>query len=469
MNADLKMLINGELVQGVATLEVVNPATAKPFITVARASEAQAGQAVAAAKAAQPAWAALPREERQAYLNRLADAIDANADRLARTLTLEQGKPLPEAQGEISYTAIFLRYFAAMELPIEVVQDDDELRVEVHHKPLGVVVGIAPWNFPVLIAMNKVGPALSLGNTIVIKPAPTTPAALLMVGELAAGILPPGVFNIVVDQNDLGNYLTSHPDVNKVSFTGSTATGKKVTASAASTLKRLTLELGGNDAGVVLDDVDVKKTARGVVDSAFLNAGQVCIALKRLYVPTSIYDEMCHELATLVDGLVSGDGLEQGVQVGPLQNAQQFTKAKAYLEIAKRDGRVIAGGSAGEGEGFFITPTVVRDIKEGSPLVDEEQFAPILPVIRYDDIEDVIVRANDSKMGLGGSVWSSSIDRAYAYAKRIDSGTVWINQHTHFGPHIPLGGAKESGIGVEFSAHGLAEYAQTAVISIKKH
>ena len=469
MTAVLKMLIGGELVEGDNTLDVVNPATAKPFITVSRASEAQAAQAVAAAKKAQPGWAALSKGERQTYLNTLADAIDGNADKLARTLTLEQGKPLAEAQAEIAYTTIFLRHFGGMELPVEIAQDDADLRVEVHYKPLGVVVGIAPWNFPVLIAMNKVGPALILGNTIIIKPAPTTPASMLMVGELAKDILPAGVFNIVVDQNDLGGYLTSHPDVNKVSFTGSTVTGKKVAASAASTLKRLTLELGGNDAGVILDDVDVKKTARGVMDSAFMNAGQVCIALKRLYVPGKIYDEMCDELAMLADETSYGDGLEQGVKVGPLQNAQQFEKAKKYLDDARRDGTIIAGGTVGDGDGFFIKPTIVRDITDGSPLVDEEQFAPILPVIRYEDIDDVITRANDTKMGLGGSVWSSSIDRAYEYAKRVDSGTVWINHHTHFAPHIPFGGAKESGIGVEFSAHGLSEYAQKAVISINKH
>jgi aldehyde dehydrogenase (NAD+) len=468
MTTELKMLIGGELVEGDETLDVVNPATAKPFITVSRASEAQAAQAIAAAKKAQAGWAALPKAERQAYMNKLADAIDANADKLARTLTLEQGKPLAEAQAEIAYTTIFLRYFGGMELPVEIAQDDADLRVEVHYRPLGVVVGIAPWNFPVLIAMNKVGPALILGNTIVIKPAPTTPASILIVGELAKDILPAGVFNIIVDQNDLGGYLTSHPDVAKVSFTGSTVTGKKVAASAASTLKRLTLELGGNDAGVILDDVDVKKTARGVMDSAFMNAGQVCIALKRLYVPGKIYDEMCDELATLADETSYGDGLEQGVKVGPLQNAQQFEKAKKYLDDARRDGTIIAGGTVGDGEGFFIKPTIVRDIAEGSPLVDEEQFAPILPVIRYEDIDEVITRANDTKMGLGGSVWSSSIDRAYEYAKRVDSGTVWINHHTHFAPHIPFGGAKESGIGVEFSAHGLSEYAQKAVISINK-
>lgn len=466
--SDVKLLIDGELVEGDHTLDVINPALAVPFVTVSRASQAQAAAAVAAAKKAQPGWAATPLAERQALVAKLADRIEANAEMLARTLTQEQGKPLADAQAEIGFTAYFLRHFAGMEIPVEIAQDDDSLRVEVHHRPLGVVAGIAPWNYPLLIGFNKVGPALVLGNTMVLKPAPTTPVTTLMVGELAKDIFPAGVLNIIADANDLGSYLTSHPDVAKISFTGSTATGKKVASSASSTLKRLTLELGGNDAGVVLDDVDIKKTARGVLDSAFMNAGQVCIALKRLYVPSSIYDEMCDELAVLAKETTYGDGLEQGNKIGPLQNAQQFEKAKRYLDDAARDGRIIAGGAVGEGDGYFIEPTIVRDIAEGASLVDEEQFAPILPVIRYDDIDDVIARANDTNMGLGGSVWSSSLDRAYAYAKRIDSGTVWINHHTHFAPHIPFGGAKESGVGVEFSAHGFAEYAQLSVISINK-
>ena len=468
MGATLKMLIDGALVDGESTLDVVNPATAKHYATVACASAAQADAAIAAAKKAQPAWAALPFKTRAEYLLKLADALDGKAEDLARSLVQEQGKPLPEAQAEIAYTAIFLRSFAAMELPVEVLQDDADMKVEMHYRPLGVVVGIAPWNFPVLIAFNKVAPAILLGNTMVLKPAPTTPVTTLMVGELAKEILPPGVLNIIVDRNDLGAHLTSHPDVAKVSFTGSTATGKKVAASAASSLKRLTLELGGNDAGVVLDDVDVKKVAKGVVDSAFMNAGQVCIALKRLYVADEIYDEMCDELAKLVSDLQYGDGLEQGVRVGPLQNEMQYKKAQAYLEHAANDGKIIAGGTTGDGEGYFIRPTVVRDIDDASPLVQEEQFAPILPVLRYSDVEEVIERANDTNLGLGGSVWSSSIDRAYDYAQRIDSGTVWINHHTHFAPHIPFGGSKESGIGVEFSTHGLSEFAQKSVISINR-
>ena len=468
MTTEHKLLINGELVDGTDTLDVINPATGRVFATVPRASRDQAEAAIAAAKAAQPGWAALPQSERAAKLVALADAIEAEATNLARTLVQEQGKPFEEAAAEVAYAGIFLRHFAAQQLPVEVVQDDEAYRIEVHHKPLGVVAGITPWNFPVLIASYKLAPALLLGNSFILKPAPTTPVTSLMLAKLAAGIFPAGVVNVIVDQNDLGPLLTGHPDIAKISFTGSTPTGRKVMEAAASSLKRLTLALGGKVAGLVLDDADVKKTAERVAGSELMNGGQVCIALKRLYVHSSIYDAMCAELARIADDIPVGDGLEQGTRMGPLQNRMQYEKAKSYLEAAKRDGRVIAGGELPDRPGYFIRPTIVRDISDGAPLVDEEQFAPILPVIRYDDIDDVVERANRSEYGLGGSIWSSDVERAYAIAHRIQSGTVWVNHATHFGPHIPFGGAKQSGLGVEFAKDGLAEFAQKTVISIAR-
>jgi len=289
-----------------------------------------------------------------------------------------------------------------------------------------------------------------------------------MIGAIAKDIFPKGVVNVIADNNDLGAALTNHPDVAKISFTGSTATGKKIMEAAASMLKRITLELGGNDAGIVLDDVDVKTVAPRIFGAMTMNAGQVCIAMKRVYAHTKIYDELCAALAKLADEAVVGDGLEQGTQIGPLQNKMQYEKAKAYLAVAERDGKVIAGGKTLDRPGYFIRPTIVRDIEDGSPLVDEEQFSPILPIIRVDSAEDALKRANASPYGLGGSVWSSNIPRAYELAQKVDSGTVWVNHHEHFGPHIPFGGAKQSGIGVEFAKEGLAEFAQTSVISISK-
>lgn len=465
---DTKLLIGGELVPGDMTMDVVNPATGEPFTTVPRASAAQADQAIAAAKAAVPGWAAVPFAERSKKLIQLADAIAARKDEFARTLTLEQGKPLAEAQGELAWTEGYLRHYATLELPDRVIQDDAEGYIAVKHKPLGVVVGIIAWNFPLLVACWKIGPAVLAGNAIVLKPAPTTPVAALMLGELCRDVFPAGVVNVITDANDLGPHLTSHPDVAKIGFTGSTATGKRIAATGADTLKRVTLELGGNDPAIVLEDVDVRETAQAIFGNAFLNCGQVCLAVKRAYVHADIYDAMCEELANLAQAAVVDDGLQQGTQIGPIQNAMQFDKVKGFLDAAKADGKVIAGGEVMERAGYFIRPTIVRDVTDGDRIVDEEQFGPILPVIRFDDVEDVIARANASEYGLGGSVWSKDVARAADIASRIESGQVWVNQHVGIGPHIPMAGFKNSGLGVEQSVEGLAEYTQLQVINIKK-
>lgn len=465
---DTKLLIGGELVPGDMTMDVVNPATGEPFTTVPRASAAQADQAIAAAKAAVPGWAAVPFAERSKKLIELADAIAARKDEFARTLTLEQGKPLAEAQGELAWTEGYLRHYATLELPDRVIQDDAEGYIAVKHKPLGVVVGIIAWNFPLLVACWKIGPAVLAGNAIVLKPAPTTPVAALMLGELCRDVFPAGVVNVITDANDLGPHLTSHPDVAKIGFTGSTATGKRIAATGADTLKRVTLELGGNDPAIVLEDVDVRETAQAIFGNAFLNCGQVCLAVKRAYVHADIYDAMCEELANLAQAAVVDDGLQQGTQIGPIQNAMQFDKVKGFLDAAKADGKVIAGGEVMERAGYFIRPTIVRDVTDGDRIVDEEQFGPILPVIRFDDVEDVIARANASEYGLGGSVWSKDVARAADIASRIESGQVWVNQHVGIGPHIPMAGFKNSGLGVEQSVEGLAEYTQLQVINIKK-
>ena len=466
--ADYKLLIGGELIDGDLQMEVVNPATGEAFTTVARASAAQADQAIAAAKAAQPGWAAAPYAERQAKLVALADAVVANGAELARLLTQEQGKPLPEAQGEVAWTEGFLRHYATLELPDRVIQDDAAGYIAVKHKPLGVVVGIIAWNFPLLVACWKIGPAVLAGNAIVLKPAPTTPATALALGALCKEIFPAGVVNIITDANDLGPHLTTHPDVAKIGFTGSTATGKRIAASSADGLKRVTLELGGNDPAIVLEDVDVRETAKAIFGNAFLNCGQVCLAVKRAYIHADIYDAMCEELAALAQAAIVGDGLEQGTQIGPIQNAMQFEKVKRFLDAARSDGKIVAGGQAMERAGYFIAPTIVRDVTDGMTIVDEEQFGPILPLIKFDDVEDVIARANASDYGLGGSVWSADVARATDIAARIESGQVWVNQHIAIGPHIPMAGFKNSGLGVEQAEEGLAEYTQLQVINIKR-
>lgn len=465
---DYKLLIGGEWVDGAGVIDVINPATEEPFTTVAKASKKEAEDAIRAAKDAFPDWSETSVEKRQALLVRLADAVAENAEKLARLLTQEQGKPLAEAMGEIAWTEGYVRHFSTLKLENRVIQDDEDFFIELRRKPLGVVAGILPWNFPVLVACWKIAPALLAGNTIVLKPAPTTPVATLALGELCREIFPAGVVNIITDENELGPFLTSHPDIAKIGFTGSTATGKKIMASAADTLKRLTLELGGNDAGIILDDVNVPETAEKIFGAAFLNCGQVCLAVKRAYVHEKVYDEMAAELAKLAEGAVVGDGLEQGVSIGPIQNRQQYDKVAAFLENVPDSGKVAAGGVVEDRPGYFIRPTIVTGLADGDDIVDQEQFGPILPVIKFSDIDDVVERANASEYGLGGSVWSSDVKKATEIAGRIESGSVWVNQHINIGPHIPMAGCKQSGVGVEQSIEGLEEYTQVQVINIAK-
>jgi acyl-CoA reductase-like NAD-dependent aldehyde dehydrogenase len=463
-----KLLINGRLEEGDAKMDVINPATEDVLAVCPRASKAQLDKAVAAAKAAFPVWSKTSIAERKKALLAIAEVIEKNAGDLARLLTQEQGKPIADATGEIYGAAAFFKYFTMHDLPVKVLQDTPAGRVEAHRKPLGVIGAIIPWNFPVILMAFKVPPALLAGNTLVIKPAPTTPLTTLRIGELIKDLLPPGVVNIITDANDLGGALTAHPDVRKISFTGSTATGKKVMASAAETLKRITLELGGNDAGIVLVDVNPKEAAPKLFQGAFQNNGQVCIAMKRLYVHESIYDEMCNELATLANNAVVGDGLQQGTQLGPLQNRMQYEKVKELLNDTKKHGKIIAGGEVPDQAGYFIKPTIVRDVSDGTRIVDEEQFGPILPVIKYKDTEDALARANASPYGLGGSVWSKDPDRAYAIANRMASGTVWVSKHADLAPNIPFGGSGQSGIGSELGEEGLAEFTQLQVINIAR-
>lgn len=459
-----RLLIDGKLVEGDHLLDVIDPATGDKFASVARASRRQAEAAIEAARKAQPAWDALGWEARGALLHALADAVHLNRQAFIDTMVAEQGKPRREAVGEVHYAIAFIRHFAGLRLPGKHYAVPGG-RVELGHRPLGVVVGISPWNFPLLIPAAKIAPALAAGNTMVMKPAPTTPILSLMLGELAAGILPPGVLNVITDENDLGDMLTAHPLVAKVTFTGSTATGRRIMARAAPTLKRLTLELGGNDAAIVLDDVDVEDTAERIFNAAFFNNGQACLAVKRVYVAVAIYDAFCDSLASLANAAIVGPGNDPCSRLGPLQNRRQFEKAQHFLDVAHRDGRVIAGGRVIDRPGFFVKPTIVRDIDDTSELVAQEQFCPVLPIVRVANEEEALQRANRSEFGLGGSVWSADAERAKGLARRMQAGTVWVNQHLNFGPEVPLAGAKQSGIGVEWTELGLAEFCQVNVIN----
>ena len=461
-----RLLIDGEFVQGSSTFDVVNPATGAPFAMCPKADEALLERAVAAAKRAFGAWSAKPLKERSKLVNALADRLEERSDAFAQLLTSEQGKPLAQARREIMGGILNLRAFAQMRLEPKVLIDDASRRVLEHRTPLGVVAAITPWNFPIILLINKLGPALLAGNTLVVKPAPTTPLTTLLFGEICRELLPRGVVNIICDENDLGPLLVAHKDVAKVAFTGSAATGKKVMASAAQGLKRLTLELGGNDSAIVLDDVDPVAVAGKIFKAAMSNAGQICVAVKRAYVPEALYDPFCDELARLAEEMVVDDGDKPGSEMGPVQNRAQFERISALVADARLNGRIIAGGAALDRPGFFFPPTIVCDLPDDAALVREEQFGPVLPVLKYKDIDDVIRRSNDSDYGLGGIVWGTDVDRATAVAMQMNSGSIWVNQHMASDPMIPFRGAKQSGIGTELGEEGLFEFTQPHIVDV---
>ncbi|MCE8026240.1 aldehyde dehydrogenase family protein [Billgrantia aerodenitrificans] len=456
-------LIDGELTTGTHQMAVINPSNEETVAYCPRATPKEAERAIRAAREAWPAWRDTPLEQRRQVLLAIADCIEANAEELEHLITLEQGKPLAGSKVETFQAPAILRFFANVDLSPRILQDDAQQRAELHRRPLGVVAAIVPWNFPLVMACYKLGPALIAGNTCLVKPSPTTPLATLRLGELIADLVPPGVVNVVPDGGDIGPLLAGHPDIDKISFTGSTASGRAVMRSAADSLKRLTLELGGNDAAIVLDDVDVAAVAPQLFGLAFVNSGQVCMSIKRLYIHSAIYEPMCDALAELARSAKVGDGLDPTTQFGPVQNRRQFDAVKRALELAPQYGRIIAGGRT-YGPGYYVEPTLIRDIEEGNPVVDEEIFGPVRSLLRFDDVEDAIRRANRSPYGLGGSVWTRDVERGERIASRLQTGSAWVNQHFAMAPHIPFGGHKQSGIGVEFSEAGLHEY--TAIQSV---
>ncbi|MCZ3376920.1 aldehyde dehydrogenase family protein [Rhizobium sp. AG207R] len=455
------LLIGGEPVATSHHAPVKNPSNGEVVGFMPLAGEADLDRAVAAAAQAFKGWSQVSSGERAAACHAVAEKISEHAEELAQLLTREQGKPLNGlgSRFEIGGALAWTRHTAELDLPIEILQDDNEGRVELHRKPIGVVGSITPWNWPVMIACWHIVPAIRAGNTVVIKPSPLTPLSTIRLVEIMNEVLPPGVVNVVTGENRIGAALSAHPGIAKMTFTGSTETGKKVMASAVATLKRLTLELGGNDAGVVLPDADPKAVIEGLFWGAFINNGQTCAALKRLYVHDSIYEEVCRGLADYASKIAVGDGLDEASILGPVQNEMQFNKVRELVEDARANGgRILTGGAPMDRPGYFYPITLVADVDHGVRLVDEEQFGPALPIIRYSDIDEVVARANQNPAGLGGSVWSSDVEKAKRYAMQLECGSVWINKHGTIQPNAPFGGVKQSGIGVEFGAEGLKEF-----------
>lgn len=460
-----RLNVGGALRAGRAETPVIDPATGRAFAVAPLAGPADLDEAVAAGQRALAGWEALGWDGRAALLCRWADAIETRAEELAELLTREQGKPLAAARSEILGCAHFLRGTAALRLPVEVLRDTSERRIEAQRVPLGVVGAITPWNLPVLLSAAKVAPNLLAGNAVVLKSAPSTPLTLLRLGEIAAGILPEGVFSVLSGDNALGACMTAHPGIAKISFTGSTETGRKVAASAAVTLKRLVLELGGNDAAIVLPGTDWKPLIPQLFWGAFLNSGQLCIATKRLFVPETIHAEFLAALVDYARGVTVGPGHDPASQMGPVQNRLQFDKLCGLLADCHARGlRFALGGAlpdAGQ-EGYFLPPAILDNPPDDSRIVREEQFGPVLPVLRYATIDEAIARANDTPMGLGASVWGTGAD---AVAARLRAGTVWVNEIHVFGADLPMAGHGQSGLGAERGLAGLRDCTDLKVVS----
>ncbi|GAB57461.1 aldehyde dehydrogenase family protein [Rheinheimera nanhaiensis] len=463
--------IAGKLVEAKDSFDVINPATGKVFAKAPAASAEQLEAAITAAKTAFKTWSAISYDERQVYLDRYADALQQHRDELVRLLTLEQGKPLNSmAAPEVDQAISYIRQIAARRIPVEIVEENDSHVVELHHVPLGVVGGITPWNFPVLLALWKVAPALITGNTFVLKPTPYTPLTALRFGQIAQSVLPAGVLSVVSGGDHLGPQMTNHPDIAKISFTGSTETGKHVLRSAAGTVKRVTLELGGNDAAIVLPDADYKAIIPQLFWGAFGNQGQWCVGIKRLYIHRSFHADFVAAFVDYAKTVKVGDGLDPEVGLGPVQNQMQFDKLKTFLDDIKANGQKIAfGGDIDETQsGYFFPITVVDNPPEHSKIVQEEQFGPIIPIIVYDDIDDAVNRANASIYGLGGSVWGRDTKAAVAVANRVEAGMVWVNEIHTQGVDIPFGGHKQSGIGTEQGHEGRLLFTNPKTLLIKK-
>ena len=467
--SDFTLTIGGKGVAGAADFAVLNPANEHEIAKAPDCSRAQLDEAVAAARAAFPAWSATPIAKRREALLAIAGTVAANAEDLKRLLTAEQGKPIDDAAADVLGGAYFCQAAASLDLPVVVIEDTPERRGETRRAPVGVVGAIAPWNYPVLLALFKLSPALLAGNTVVLKPSPYTPLTTLKIGELLRGVLPDGVLNVISGGDDLGPWMTSHPGIDKISFTGSTATGRKVMASASASLKRVTLELGGNDAAIVLPDIDVAATAEQLFWAAFKNTGQICVATKRMYVHKDIYEPLKAALVAYAKTVKMGDGAQQGTQMGPIQNLPQYKRVLDLIADAKAKGYdFLIGGEKSETPGYFVPITIIDNPPEDSRIVQEEQFGPVLPLLKFDDVDDAVRRANASDYGLGASVWSADEAKALEIGARLAAGTVWINETQYLSPLGAFGGVKQSGVGTEGALEGLLEYTNPQTIYVKK-
>lgn len=469
MTTKFTMTIGGETVATSDHREVRNPANTDEVVGLAPIGTTEhLEHAVAAARKAFESWRHSSEKDREQACRTIAKVVTDNAQELAVLLTREQGKALKGmgAEFELGGCAGWAAYTAGLSLPVKVLEDSEASHIEMHREPLGVVGSITPWNWPLMIAIWHVVPGIRTGNTVVLKPSPFTPLSTLRMFELISEALPAGLVNVISGGDELGASLSRHGGIDKVVFTGSIATGKKVMSSAAPTLKALTLELGGNDPGIILPDTDPAPFVEGLFWGSMINSGQTCGALKRLYVHDSVYDATCEALVEFGRNIPMGDGMTDSNLLGPLQNERQFQRVIELVDDAKSAGAtILCGGEPRGGPNYFYPVTFVSDIDDGARLVDEEQFGPVLPIVRYSDVDDAVRRANGTEFGLDASVWGEDKAAAAKVAARLEAGTVYINKHAEIAPHVPFGGIKCSGIGVEFGEEGLAAYTSIKVIN----
>ena len=469
---DYRNLIDGKMTDNGQWLDVVNPATEEVIGRVPSCGKDELDTAVAAARRAFKTWSKTPIAERRAAIQKVSGIIKENADELHRLLTAEQGKPHQQAMGEIIGASMMAGAQATLDIEDEINEDSDTRLSRTRRVPVGVVGGIVPWNFPVMMAVQMIVAALLSGCTIVLKPSPFTPLTTLRIAELIADTVPAGVVNIITGEDSLGPLITEHPDIDKITFTGSTATGKKIMEGASKDLKRITLELGGNDASIVLPDADVEKVAEQLFWSSFSNAGQICVAAKRVYIHEDIDDDLSNAIAEYAKSVKVGDGSEQGTGVGPIQNRKQYERVLELIQDAKDNGyKFLTGGDAGDpsGTGYYVPITILDNPPEDARIVAEEQFGPVMPLMKFSSDEEVIARANNSEYGLAGAVWTKDTERGVKIAEQLETGTVWINEYLHLSPFTPFGGHKQSGFGAEYGKEGLLEFTYPQVITVKKN
>ncbi len=459
------MLIDGRALAGGASMPVVDPATETEFARAPDCSGAELDEAVAAARRAFLTWRRVDIEERRALVSQMAGRIEPHVQDLARLLTQEQGKPVAVAVREFDSTLRFMKGLSTLELPETINEDTPVRRSTTRRVPVGVVAALSPWNYPVLLSWWKVVPALLAGNTVVLKPAPQTPLTVLRIAELMTDLLPPGVLNVISGGDHLGPRLTVHPGVDKISFTGSTPTGRRIMESASPTLKRLTLELGGNDAAIVMPDVDVGLVVPQLFWSAFTNSGQLCVATKRLYIHSSRYRELAEALVAYARTVKVGPGLAPDTQLGPLQNARQRERVQALIAESKAQGlKVLYEGEVPAGRGYYVPITLFDNPPEHARVVADEPFGPVLPLLSFDTVDEVVARANASDFGLAGSVWSRDEALALDIASRLETGTVFVNEPHYLSPHAPFAGHKQSGLGIENGVDGLLGFTEPQTV-----